>query len=163
MACKSKPVGRREQSDTTFAFGGPLQLVSHPLPPLPVHSAPFVDAHTFTRGGIVGNAHARRLRRRWAGLGCSPPPKKVGVIAAPVITAHLVRAQDEVLVGASDGVWSVLASAKVRRVATTRAHTSDSNATSLSRAKEKHTNRRVYSIFPVFLLRWSSIFLIIQR
>ena len=39
---------------------------------------------------------------------------QVGVIAEPVITEHLVRSKDEVLVGASDGVWSVLSSAKVR-------------------------------------------------
>lgn len=37
----------------------------------------------------------------------------MGVIAEPVITEHLVRTKDEVLVGASDGVWSVLSSAKV--------------------------------------------------
>jgi len=39
--------------------------------------------------------------------------KHVGVTAEPVITQHSVRGKDEVIVGASDGVWSVLASNKV--------------------------------------------------
>ena len=38
--------------------------------------------------------------------------KHIGVVAEPVISEHTVRSKDEVLVGASDGVWSVLPSDK---------------------------------------------------
>jgi hypothetical protein len=39
--------------------------------------------------------------------------KQAGVISEPVITEHTIRSKDEVLVGASDGVFSVLHSKEV--------------------------------------------------